>query len=391
MATIYGVMGALQQSVKSAVAGILVSNLETVTITGQPTVGDVVSLTLTSGGITGSPLVVSYTVKAADTLQAIGNGLAAAINASPALRQAKVLATPTLQAGLQVQYPTALTIAWTSGVSGAATEVVGLVSTAQIAKSGVGWPPITALQNVARGGALITVYDRKIGKNTTRWSPFPYNQVVIPCTTTTSVANAGGSITLGGSVTPGDAVSCVISAPVLNQPRQTAAVVVSGIAGDTPVIMATKLAAAINADAVLSQWVSAAAVGAVVTLSPIVPALSVQSYAGNGGTQTRELARTEKSLQVVIWARTEEARALLVDALQGMLADAQVNFGPTTPDGQPVRLEMQNDYALEDDTLEDVYRHDFLISVDFAITTQDQLYSVLAPIPSYAVETVTVS
>lgn len=266
-------------------------------------------------------------------------------------------------------------------------------------KTGVGWPPVTALQNVARGGvdgpALITVYDRKVGRNTTRWSPFTYNQIATPSTLTTTVQapqtipGMGSTvIALGGVPVAGDAASAILSGPGLaNQPGRTGAVVAQQVAGDTLAVFATRLAGLINADALLSTWVLASAVGGLITLTSLIGGpLDVQSFAGNGGTQLRELARRESQLQITIWAQTEQARAAIVVAVQASLAAAQVNFGVTTPDGTAARLEMQNDFPIEDDTLEDVYRHDFLVTADFAITTQDQLYAVLAPVPAFAVD-----
>ncbi len=288
-----------------------------------------------------------------------------------------------VMASMDLQVKAALT-GLTYGSPPVALSVIG----------GVGWPPVTALQNVARGQALYSVYDRKSGRNTTRWSPYSYNQVVVPATLTTAVRSPAsmppmgtGQIQLGGSITAGDAVSAVFNAPQINAPSGTAAVVALSAPGDTPSTMATKLANQINADATLGLWVTAAASGANVNLTNrlSVP-VTVSSFAGNGGTQTTELGRRESQLQLTFWTQTFDQRSAVVSAINSMLAALQTNYGPTTADGTPVRLEMQNDFPIEDDTLEDVYRHDFLVTVDFPITTQDALYAVLAAVPSFAVE-----
>jgi hypothetical protein len=45
-----------------------------------------------------------------------------------------------------------------------------------------------------------------------------------------------------------------------------------------------------------------------------------------------------------------------------------------------------SDYDLEDATLEDVYRHDFMVAMDYAVTTVDLLYAVLAPVLNFNVQ-----
>lgn len=261
--------------------------------------------------------------------------------------------------------------------------------------SGVGWPPVTALQNLARnGGALITIYDRKVGRNTTRWSPYVVSQTVVGAGITTSVnapavipALGTGAIMLGGAPKDGDAVSCVAQTAIPLAPNAIAAIVAQGDHTDTPSTMATKLAGLINADSTLGAWLAAAAVGAQVNLTSLVTRpVAISSFAGNGGTQVREVGRSERQLQVVVWTRIESARETIVGALTSLMSTLQTNFGLVLPDGTPARLTAANDFPIEDDTLEDVYRHDFLETLDFPITTQDQLFAVLAPVPAFAIE-----
>ena len=264
-------------------------------------------------------------------------------------------------------------------------------------KCAVGWPPVNALQDLARnGGALVTIYDRKVGRNTTRWSAYAYNRIVVPATLTTAVnapttlpPTGSGSLTLGGAtVTNGDAVSLVAATPQANAPVKTAAVVVIGTGSDTLTTLAAKLAAAINADTVLSTWVLATTSGPVVNLNNLTALpIALQSYAGNGGSQTLEVGRRESQLQITVWTQTQPNRATAVAPITSLLGTLQNNFGLTLADGvTQARLTMENDYAIEDDTLEDVYRHDFLTRLEYPITTQDVLYAMLAPVPAFAVQ-----
>ena len=393
MTTIYDALSTLQEAVSAAVAGLVVNNFDVINIGGTPTPGDVLTLVLTSDQITGSPVSIAYTVKAGNTIQSIAAVIAKLLNNSSAIRLVKMTALAVAQATfIEVFSPASVTTAWSLSVSGAATETITVSDNPQTPIVGVGWPPVNALQNVARGGCLISIYDRKVGRNSTRWAPFAYNQVIVPATLTTEVSALGillglgsGSITLGATVSPGDAVSCVLSAPAANAPRAMGAVVAMSASGDTPASMAAKLAALINADTTLRNWVSAAAVGAAVNLTNLLAgSVVVESYAGNGGTQMRELGRRESQLQITVWTQTQQARLMVVIPITKMLAAAQAAFGLDLADGTPVQVTLSNDFPIEDDTLQDVYRHDFLVMIDYPITTKDQLFAVLAPVNAFS-------
>ena len=68
-------------------------NVQTVTVGGSKTTGDTLSLTFTSAGITGSPVVVPYIVLSGDTLTTIATAFKNAINANSALGAAGIAAT----------------------------------------------------------------------------------------------------------------------------------------------------------------------------------------------------------------------------------------------------------------------------------------------------------
>jgi hypothetical protein len=65
-------------------------NAAYITVGGTKTTGDVVSVTITNSHIVGSPLKVSYTVGAGDTLSDIATGLAGAVNFTAALNTSTV-------------------------------------------------------------------------------------------------------------------------------------------------------------------------------------------------------------------------------------------------------------------------------------------------------------
>jgi hypothetical protein len=261
-------------------------------------------------------------------------------------------------------------------------------------KAAIGYPPVNALQGIAKGTpagqpALVSIYDRKISRNSTRWSPYVFAQEVVPATLTTAIAperiapGATAQITLGGTLTAGDSVSALAIAVGAG----TGAVVVTGTEDDTPTTMATALAAAINSNPSLSGLLTATASGPVVTVTNVAQvALAVGSYAGNGGSQQREIGRRDQQVQVILWAQTVEQRNAMVEALAEAIAESELNFGPSLPDGSTARLSYVSDYDLEDDTLEDVYRHDFMVGLDYPVTVTDALFAVLAPVATMRVQ-----
>ena len=87
-------------------------------------------------------------------------------------------------------------------------------------RAAIGWPAINDLQEVARREnhrSVIAVYDRKISKDSTRWSPYTLKEVIGVVGITTHLSNGvlpplgTVTITLGGTVAANDAVSAVLT------------------------------------------------------------------------------------------------------------------------------------------------------------------------------------
>lgn len=305
----------------------------------------------------------------------------------------------------------------------------------------IGWPSIFALREVAskeKQLSRISVYDRKIARNSTRWNPHVVSEIIVSATLTSEISAYGGSgdisptggqptgapdysgplsqvgayskftlepsaiavISLGGVVGIGDAVSAIFTAcgtacgltesPMAGKISAfpSAAQVVIGVGGDSTVTMAAKLAAAINGDRQISIWASAAASGSTVILTSLlgdVP-LVVQSYVGNAAKRTMEIGRRLRQFQISCWTRTEDERIAVTNPIELIFAELEAVFGLTLADGTPIRLLYVNDHDIEDATLNDVLRRDFFVAADYPITAQDALFSVLAPVPAYSID-----
>lgn len=277
-------------------------------------------------------------------------------------------------------------------------QIVAAANFIQNVAVGVDFPSVKVLeQTVTAGTTAVAILDRGLSVDSTRWKPMDLGETLVPATLTTSLSGSvipvHGSIalTLGGSVSVGDAVSLVLSNPAGAGGPATFtaqwAVVVSGIAGDTPTTMAAKLAAAVNADAILSGWVKAVAAGAVVALTGVVISgiISAASFVGNGGTRLVEIGRRRIDVQIAVWTATIEARDVISDAIEGMFTEMRMMRsafpgGLPLPDGTVGIIGPVRSHNIDDATLSDAYRRDFMVSIDYPVTTQDALWSVLAPI-----------
>lgn len=277
----------------------------------------------------------------------------------------------------------------TQGLISNSPDTFGLPLTVRV---GLYWPSAKSLQdNVRKNNAngtgptsLITVYDRGLAADSTRWSPTVVSQTIIPATMTVTLSEGfvqqleTMTMTFGDPVSVGDAVAVVLTA----NPTNPLAVIATAVAGDDAASMAAKVAALLNADPVISTWLIAVAVGPVVTLTSIQASafFAIQANVGNGGTQMVEVGRRKRHFQIVVWSRTPDDRITVSDPIEALIASLESDFGLTFPDGTMGQLTFSGDTMHDEATLSDTMRRDFMVCVDYGINRVDQLYSVLAPI-----------
>lgn len=274
----------------------------------------------------------------------------------------------------------------TAGLLSAAAATAGQ---SLVVQTGIGWPSIKSLQNNVRTlTALIGILDRGLATDSTRWKPVELMRSVVPATLTVTpnsavVYQSAVILTLGGSVTAGDALGIgVASIPGL----AVGGTVVVSVPTDTPTTIAAKAAAQINADPFLSTVITASASGAIITLTPITSgAVTVIANTGNGATRTREIGRRLRHFQITTWTNTDADRSTVSDPIEQMIADAESNFGFTFPDGTMGRVLYAGDTLHNDAVLSDTYSRSLMLSIDYPITTTDALYAVLVPVAAYTV------
>jgi hypothetical protein len=284
----------------------------------------------------------------------------------------------------------------TQGLISYSPDTNGLPLTVEV---GLYWPSAKALQNNVRkanggGGptALVTVYDRGIAANSTRFAPYVVAEDLTPATMTAALSAPtlppGGSATLTifDPVSVGDAVALV----VVPTPFGNCAVIPAAVAGDTAVTMAAKMAALVNANADLATYkiatlLRATAAGPVVTLTSVCnQLLGLIANVGNGGSRTTEVGRRKRHFQIVVWTRTPDDRILVGDQIEGLIARMEADFGLAFADGTLGRLTFTGDVSHDEATLSDTMRRDFFVCVDYGVTVTDQTYAVLAEINQFS-------
>jgi hypothetical protein len=280
-------------------------------------------------------------------------------------------------------------LVWNSLLSQLKTATTGLLVLGNSApvQCQIDWPSVGAIQNIARGGVLVSLFDRGESKVTTRWLKFratPLNINPTGITTRLSMSLIPGTetatITLGGIVNANDAVSAVVQ----SGPTTLMAVAIA-TGADTPTTMATKLATAINEAETLNTWITASVSGSVVTIiNNLAVTLKAASNVGNTATRQVEVGRVKRDVQITVWTQIEEAREVIGDVIELLLYQLQTNFGVALADGTYARVVITGDHHSKDTALQDVYRRDFFIDVEYGVTYEEQAWAVLGIIPSYS-------
>lgn len=250
---------------------------------------------------------------------------------------------------------------------------------------GIDWPFQKCIGAVSSGTerALISLFDRGATKNITQAIPLLY---ALPPTN----GNPGGVISLNDTVLPpGRTVTLTGSGvPVINDAFCLTLMHGFGdqfqdFANYTVPDNTTSLTAALDGMVTqinLIDGIVASRSGSVITVTNNnVNTYNVRSEVVNIGTLTVEGYRWLRDIQITLWTGTPANRSKYGDVLEQLFTQLEINFGFIAADQSWCRLIVCQDILQVDGQLQNIYRRDFIVQVD---------YPVLYTLPIYPIETI---
>lgn len=249
--------------------------------------------------------------------------------------------------------------------------------------------PFDVLSNIVAGNPLagISVFDGGASHDDTKWMPYEIQTTQTPTyITSTLSANAlapaaSATITIGnimGQSAPnlGDSISAVVA----NGPL-TRGTVATATANMTNTQLAALLATNINnINAPTHNYLTATSSGNVVTLTNVASfGLLLTSYVGNAGARQYLWAQQKRPIQICLYTASQQNRWMIGQPILDQLAYLQANYGVQLADNTALRIMLNSDQLRTDAYNNQLYVWDFIIDVEWGLTTSDEVYSILAP------------
>jgi hypothetical protein len=209
-----------------------------------------------------------------------------------------------------------------------------------------GWPNSAALNtDLAAGIINVTVFPQgEPGRNTTRyWQQWQGS----PGQPTVTVTVSGVSVTIGGTVNPGQLVGILVN---------SSSYVYATLTGDTPETVAANLATAARADWIVNlSGATLTITGASGLLARVVANASVM----------QEVRRQEQRFRITCWCPTPTSRDISASAIDQLLVGFQfINLA----DGSLGRLQYHGTLVFDQSQDALLYRRDLLYDVEYPTT-----------------------
>lgn len=253
-------------------------------------------------------------------------------------------------------------------------------------KVGNEWPAQEGLSRVTQcQHSLITVYDRKMAQDVTRWLTVQKRKtdgvlgIAATMSNETIAPGATETITIGyadgqTAVHVEDAIMANLRVDLTTQDGAVAI----AVAGETLTTLAAKLAASINARTPMTSWVNATSVGAVVSITNVTSqAIQLSGECGNIQTVDYEQGRTKRYMQIVLWTKDTATRDAISDRIEVALSALERAYGFELASTEQVQVKKEGDFFDSTDAKAGVYRRDFFIAIEYAITSVDFAYPTL--------------
>lgn len=260
-----------------------------------------------------------------------------------------------------------------SSIASGALEAAGVPGTVA-----VGYPPVRALQNIARAGVLLSVYDHGLAPDKTRWMPFPAlpSVPITPGLTLVGPASisaaSAGTLTLSGNPIPED----TLAISILGNGSLQGAAFTEPLSGSLDSFCQGFVdnfnTNALTSYGSVSQGISGMVAsylgsGEISLQNNRTTAVSVTLKLTNGSYVSREIRRVLRQIQITAWANSPNLRDQVCDPLEQAFSEQQIYFGSQFPDGTWGRILLEEDISIEDNTLQDVFRRDFIIGCEYGI------------------------
>jgi hypothetical protein len=154
----------------------------------------------------------------------------------------------------------------------------------------------------------------------------------------------------------------------------------NAVSGDTLNSVATGLAAAINTN-FANNSITASANVAVVTITNSNETIGYQAATATGNVSTaREAVQwASRSYQIIAYSADLDDREAIQECIENVLAAADDNYGFYLTSGEAIRIKMTGGKSGDADTQKDIYRDDFIFTVDHAVDAIETLYAILMP------------
>jgi hypothetical protein len=256
-----------------------------------------------------------------------------------------------------------------------------LVPAPGVLRSAVGWPPMPKLQAIPQSqDVLVSVFDRGVSLNTTRWPIIPASNDIASATGVSVVASANASPLLGGQTL---VITCS-GTPLVNDTAVLQFGTGSGnvlggytaVGGDTLSTFVTAWTAAIATS--LAGLATVTRIGSIISVTNTSAA---QQYctvnAANLATRNTEYNRLSRHIAVSFFCPTEIVRQAVTDPFESQLAQSRNGYGFQLANTEWVRLMYERDIYIEDQQLQGVFRRDFFMECEYGITGLAIVYPVL--------------
>lgn len=225
---------------------------------------------------------------------------------------------------------------------------------------------------------LISIFDAMNSRDATRWIGQPSVDSMNACQIFAEVSNefispiSGAIIWITGTAVAGDALVALFGR------GSQRSITIRPAEGAVAASIAASLTNAINADPIISTWLSATnEANRVVLRTQSLAANRVAVATSNTALRTYYAQQVERGTQITLWTSTHQMRKLGAEVISSLVAQWQHGNGFYLADGSWARIRYRGDKYLPNKT-NDVFQWILHVDAEFGITYTEPVYPILA-------------